>query len=199
MTSRTPQAPVALRTASSLVAASDDVFGTHRFAMLLPRREVSDLGCGPTVVGRDNARTPLKGKAGAVLRLFAPRNVWTGTLGAAQNAVILATGPIKQGRLSSVCVEVQSHSGNMTSPDDPESRRRAAQARPARCLTSFSRPTFFYDYGPFGSSVIGPSARNCTFLGIQGHHRRVADVEASKPSEASRCRPARYPVTRLGH
>ena len=86
--------------------------------MLLPRREVSDLGCGPTVVGRDNARTSLIGKAGAVPRLFAPRNVWTGTLGTAQNAVIFTTGPsmILPGRLSSVCFEVQPRSGNMRSP-----------------------------------------------------------------------------------
>ena len=37
----------------------------------------------------------LFGNAGAVPRLFVPRNVWIGTLGTAQNAVIFTTGPSK--------------------------------------------------------------------------------------------------------
>ena len=88
----------------------------------------------------------LIGKAGAVHRLFAPRNVWTGALGTAQNAEIFTTGPSKTlpDQLSSVCFEVQPRSGNIRSPNDPVSGRRSAQIRPVRRLTSFGRTTFFY-------------------------------------------------------
>jgi hypothetical protein len=99
----------------------------------------------------------LIGKAGAVPWLFAPRNVWTGTLGTAQNAVIFTTEPSKilPGQLSSVCFEVQPRSGNVRSPNDPASGRRSAQIQPTRCLTSFGTTTFFYNYGPFVSAAIG--------------------------------------------
>ena len=105
---------------------------------------------------RDNARIPCSGRRALFLGC-APRNVWIGTLGTAQNAVIFTTGPSKilPGRLSSVCFEVQPRSGNVRSPNDPESGRRSAQVRPARCLTSFGRTTFFCDYGPFGPAAIG--------------------------------------------
>ena len=63
------------------------------------------------------------------------------------------------GRLSSVCFEVQPRSGDVRSPNDPESGRRSAQVRPARCLTSFGRTIFFYDYGPFGPAAIGPNGK----------------------------------------
>ena len=105
---------------------------------------------------RDNARIPCSGRRALFLNCT-PRNVWIGTLGTAQNAVIFTTGPNKSlpGRLSSVCFEVQPRSGNVKSPNDPESGRRSAQVRLPRCLTSFGRTTFCYDYGPFGPAAIG--------------------------------------------
>src|ERR1039457_3251163 len=99
----------------------------------------------------------LIGKAGAVHRLFAPRHVWTGTLGTAQNAVIVTTAHsrIPPGQLSSVCFVVQPRSGNGRSPNDPVSGRRSVQVRLPSRLTSFGRTTFFCHYGPFVSAAIG--------------------------------------------
>ena len=71
-------------------------------------------------------------ESGRCSSVVAPRNVWTGTLGTAQNAVIFTTGPSKPGRLSSVCFEVQPRLGNVGSPNGPTSGRRSAQVRPAR-------------------------------------------------------------------
>ena len=88
----------------------------------------------------------LIGKAGAVPRLFAPRNVWTGTLGAAQNAVIFTTGPseIMPGEWSSVCVEVQLRLGSVRSPNDPVLGRRSVQFRLVRRLTFFGRTNLLF-------------------------------------------------------
>jgi hypothetical protein len=100
----------------------------------------------------------LFGKAGVVL------GCWRlGTCGSEPSVRLkmprfLRLGPSKilPGRLSSVCFEVQPRSGNVRSPNDPDSGRRSAQVRPPRCLTSFGRrTTFFYDYGPFGPAAIG--------------------------------------------
>jgi hypothetical protein len=92
----------------------------------------------------DSARIPrqrphsLFANAGVVPRLLAPRNFWIGTLGTAEMPRFSRLDPnrILLGRLSSVCFEVQPRSGNVRSPNDPESGRRPAQVRPSRCLTS---------------------------------------------------------------
>jgi hypothetical protein len=109
---------------------------------------------------RDSARIPCSGKRAPFLGCT-PRNVWIGTLGTAQNAEIFTTRPsnIRLGRWSSVSFEVQLCLGNVMSPNDPELGRRSPQVRLARCLTSFGRTTFFYDYGPFGPAAIGPNGK----------------------------------------
>lgn len=63
---------------------------------------------------RDNARIPRSGRRALFLNCT-PQNVWIGTLGTAQNAVIFTTRPSKivPGRLSSVCFEVQLRWGNL--------------------------------------------------------------------------------------
>ena len=121
---------------------------------------------------------PLIGKAGAVPRLFAPQNVWTGTLGAAQNAVILRLDPAETllGELPSVCFEVQLRSCNIRSPNDPASEKRSVQVRPVRRLTSFGRTTFFCNYGPFVFAAIGLRGNCCTRFGRPAITMRIRTV-----------------------
>jgi hypothetical protein len=114
------------------------------------------------IPGRIFATTPAlpSWKAGVVPRLFAPREGWIGTLDTAHDAAIFTTGPGTPGRLSSVRFEVQPHSDDTKSSDDPASGRRSAQVRLTRYLTSLGRTTLSYDYGPFVSTGIGPKAKS---------------------------------------
>ena len=103
-------------------------------------------------------------KGGRCSSVVTPRNGWTGTLGTVENAVGFTTGPSKPGRSSSVCFEVQPRSGNVVTQWS-SIREALCTGRLARCLTSFGRTTFFYDYGPFVSEVIGPNESICVFRG----------------------------------
>lgn len=143
------------------------------------------------IPGRISATTPAlpSWKAGVVPRLFAPRDGWIGTLDTAQDAAIFTTGPGTPGRLSSVRFEVQPHSDDTKSPDDPASGRRSAQVRLTRYLTSFGRTTLCYDYGPLVSTGIGPEAKSSCVFGPPEITTRIRtvplgerDTPTSKPS-----------------
>ena len=103
-------------------------------------------------------------EGGRCSSVVTPRNVWIGTPATAQNAVSFTTGPGKPGRLSSVCFEVKPRSGNVVT--QWSSIREEFCTGPACQLPHLLRSTtFFYDYGPFVSEVIGPNESICGFLG----------------------------------
>ena len=132
------------------------------------------------------------GKAGVVARLFAPRDVWIGTLGTAQNAMSFTTGPSTPGRSSAVSFEVQPRSGNARSPDDPASGRRSAQVRQARCLTSFGRTTLRLRLWTLRVRSDRSKAKSPALLWVCGGHHKEADgrlpARATRREPADRCR-----------